>query len=65
VYQEKHRYLALGIEISNEAEERSKSRIKVIASLLKQQSLLLDFVGVVIGLLRLRFGTHTVHAIKI
>jgi hypothetical protein len=53
VYQEKHRYLALGIEIGNEAKERS--RIKMIASLLKQQSLLL----------RLRLGTHPALAIKI
>jgi hypothetical protein len=63
VYQEKHCYLALGIEIGNEAEVRS--RIKMIASLLKQQSLLLDFVDVVVGLLRLRLGTHPALAIKI
>jgi hypothetical protein len=58
VYQQKHRYLSLGIEISNEPEEGS--RIKMIASLLKQQSLLLDFVGVVVGLLRLHLKTHRV-----
>jgi hypothetical protein len=33
VDQQKHRYLSLGIEIGNEPEERS--RIKMLASLLK------------------------------
>mgnify|MGYP000683151985 CR=1 FL=1 len=61
--QEKHRYLALGIEVGNEPEERP--RIKMIASLLKQQSLKLDFVGVVVGLLRLHLGPHPLLAIKI
>jgi hypothetical protein len=56
VDQQKHRYLSLGIEIGNEPEERS--RIKVIASLSEQCSVLLVSVDVVVGLLRLHLGTH-------
>jgi hypothetical protein len=60
VYQQKHRYLALGIEIGNEAEERS--RIKMIASL--GNNAVARFIGMVVGLLRLRFE-HPIHGIKI
>jgi hypothetical protein len=63
VYQQKHRYLSLGIDIGNEPEERSRN--KMIASLLKQFSVLLASVGVVVGLLRLHLGAHRVYRFKI
>jgi hypothetical protein len=54
VDKQKHRYLSLGIKICNEPEERA--RMKMMASLFKQCSLLLAFVDAVVGLLRV--GTH-------
>lgn len=45
------------MEIGNESEDRSRT---AIARFLKECSVLRAFVGVVVGLLRLRLGTHNV-----